>query len=214
MSSSLKPNHASVKAYYETLHEHGQLHFDHEGAVRRAFQDLLAKCGRRTKPQLTLITEYVIERARSSIRVDGALVDLYHLPHGYWEAKDEKDDLAREVQRKLEKAILTTTSSRSIINWAIFHYIYAVLHHPEYRQRLAEIHVTTNNNPNTRTPSEIKGGEKLDYRVTKMRLSNDKTTLTYNRFLTLSGISPETYEYRLGNRSALRMGDRPISGLN
>ncbi len=47
-----------------------------------------------------------------------------------------------------------------------------------------------------------------------MRLSNDKTTLTYNRFLTLSGISPETYEYRLGNRSALRMGDRPISGLN
>ncbi len=113
MSSSLKPNHASVKAYYETLHEHGQLHFDHEGAVRRAFQDLLAKCGRRTKPQLTLITEYVIERARSSIRVDGALVDLYHLPHGYWEAKDEKDDLAREVQRKLEKAILTTTTTAS-----------------------------------------------------------------------------------------------------
>jgi predicted helicase len=103
MSLSLKPNHASVKAYYETLHEHGQLHFDHEGAVRRAFADLLAKCGRKSKPQLTLITEYLIERARSSIRVDGALVDLYHLPHGYWEAKDEKDDLSREVQRKLDK---------------------------------------------------------------------------------------------------------------
>jgi len=35
--------------------------------------------------------------------VDGALVDLYHLPHGHWEAKDEKDDLAKEVQRKLDK---------------------------------------------------------------------------------------------------------------
>ena len=35
--------------------------------------------------------------------MDGALVDLYHLPHGYWEAKDEKDDLAREVERKLDK---------------------------------------------------------------------------------------------------------------
>lgn len=103
MSLSLKPNHAAIKAYYETLHEHGQLHFDHEGAVRRAFSDLLATCGRRNKPQLTLITEYSIERARSSIRVDGALVDLYHLPHGYWEAKDEKDDLLKEVQRKLEK---------------------------------------------------------------------------------------------------------------
>jgi len=36
-----------------------------------------------------------------------------------------------------------------------------------------------------------------------MRLSKDKTTLTYNQFLTLSEIPKETYEYRLGNRSAL-----------
>ena len=36
-----------------------------------------------------------------------------------------------------------------------------------------------------------------------MRLSKDKTTLTYNDFLTLKGIPTETYEYRLGNRSAL-----------
>ena len=48
-----------------------------------------------------------------------------------------------------------------------------------------------------------KAGEKLDYRVTKMRLSKDKTSLIYNQFLTLSGIPQETYEYRLGNRSAL-----------
>ena len=48
-----------------------------------------------------------------------------------------------------------------------------------------------------------KAGEKLDWRVTKMRLSKDKTSLLYNQFLTLSGIPPETYEYRLGNRSAL-----------
>jgi hypothetical protein len=49
MSLALKPNHASVKAYYDTLHEHGQLHFEHEGAVRRAFGDLLAICGKRVK---------------------------------------------------------------------------------------------------------------------------------------------------------------------
>src|SRR6266568_1773680 len=104
MSLDLKPSHASVEAYYETLHQFGQLHIDHEGAVRSAFQALLAKCGRKAKPPLTLVPEYRIERARgSSVIVDGALVDLYHLPHGYWEAKDEKDDLAREVQRKLDK---------------------------------------------------------------------------------------------------------------
>jgi predicted helicase len=44
---------------------------------------------------------------------------------------------------------------------------------------------------------------KLNWRVEKMSLSKDKTQLKYNDFLTLSGIPPEVYEYRLGNRSAL-----------
>jgi predicted helicase len=43
----------------------------------------------------------------------------------------------------------------------------------------------------------------LNWRVEKMSLSTDKTQLKYNDFLTLSGISPEVYEYRPGNRSAL-----------
>jgi len=104
MSLSLKPSHTAVKAYYETLHQFGQLYIDHEGAVRSAFQALLAKCGQKAQPKLTLVPEYRIARAKkSSVIVDGALVDLYHLPHGYWEAKDERDDLKTEVQRKLDK---------------------------------------------------------------------------------------------------------------
>jgi predicted helicase len=135
----------------------------------------------------------------------------------------------------------------SITKWDIFHYIYAVLHHPEYReryaanlrrelpripfataqvhpvpsvspvvkdfdlfsqlakagQRLAEIHVRYEQQPEYKLTKVEKKGEKLDYRVTKMKLSKDKTTLIYNQFLTLSGIPKETYDYRLGNRSAL-----------
>jgi predicted helicase len=98
---NLRPNHAPVKAYYEALHGYGQLHIDHEMAVRSAFQDLLSTCGRKVK--LTLVPEFRIERARSSVIVDGALLDIFHLAHGYWEAKDEKDDLNREVKAKLEK---------------------------------------------------------------------------------------------------------------
>lgn len=45
--------------------------------------------------------------------------------------------------------------------------------------------------------------EPLSYRVEKMKLSKDKTTLVVNKPLTLGGIPPETTEYRLGNRSAL-----------
>jgi predicted helicase len=36
-----------------------------------------------------------------------------------------------------------------------------------------------------------------------MKLSKDKTELIYNDALTLRGIPPEAFEYRLGNRSAL-----------
>ena len=47
-------------------------------------------------------------------------------------------------------------------------------------------------------------GVPLSYRIEdKMRLSKDKTTLIVNPSLTLSGIPPETFAYRLGNRSAL-----------
>lgn len=36
-----------------------------------------------------------------------------------------------------------------------------------------------------------------------MRLSKDRKSLKVNDSLTLSGIPPEAFEYRLGNRSAL-----------
>jgi predicted helicase len=40
-------------------------------------------------------------------------------------------------------------------------------------------------------------------RVTKMKLSADKRSLQLNESLTLSGIPPEAFDYRLGSRSAL-----------
>ena len=46
-------------------------------------------------------------------------------------------------------------------------------------------------------------GEPLSYRVEKMKLSADKSSLRVNESLTLAGIPPEVFEYRLGNRSAL-----------
>jgi predicted helicase len=70
-------------------------------------------------------------------------------------------------------------------------------------RRLAEIHVHYEQQPEYPLKKIEKPGEKLDYRVIKMKLSEDKTTLTYNQFLTLTDIPNQTYEYRLGNRSAL-----------
>ena len=73
----------------------------------------------------------------------------------------------------------------------------------EAGKRLAELHVHYEQQPEYKLEKIWKEGSKLDYRVTKMRLSKDKSILTYNDALTLKGIPKETYDYRLGNRSAL-----------
>ncbi len=101
MSFSLKPSHAAVKNYYAALHQVGQLHFNNEAQVSDAFAKLLADCGR--KLHLTFIPQFPIHRAKNRIIVDGALLDTFHLAHGYWEAKDEKDDLDREIKAKLDR---------------------------------------------------------------------------------------------------------------
>jgi predicted helicase len=117
-----------------------------------------------------------------------------------------------------------------ITKWDIFHYIYAVLHHPMYREKyaanlrrelpripfvkdfwafaeagkkLATLHVEYEKQKEYKLEVvESKVGH-LNYRVEKMKLSKDKKTLTYNDFFTLGGIPKEAFEYRLGNRSAL-----------
>ena len=124
----------------------------------------------------------------------------------------------------------THYADKLITKWDIFHYVYAMLHHPVYRdryaanlkrelprvpyapdfrrfaeigKRLAEIHVNYEHQPEYPLEKIETPGAPLDWRVEKMRLSKDKRSLIYNDFLTLSGIPPEGFEYRLGNRSAL-----------
>ena len=119
----------------------------------------------------------------------------------------------------------------TISKWDIFHYNYALLHHPTYREKyemnlkrdlphipfaenfwgfanagaeLADLHINYESTPKYDGLRYIETpGMPLDWNVEKMRLSKDKTQLKYNDFLTLDGIPPEVYEYRLGNRSAL-----------
>ena len=44
---------------------------------------------------------------------------------------------------------------------------------------------------------------KYEWRVEKMRLSKDRTQIIVNESLTLGGVPPAAFLYRLGNRSAL-----------
>ena len=111
-----------------------------------------------------------------------------------------------------------------------FHYVYALLHHPDYRAKyaanlrrelpripfvedfwgfaqagaqLAELHVGYEQQPEYRLDFVENPDLPLDWRVERMKVSKDKRSLVYNEFLTLAGIPAEVYEYKLGNRSAL-----------
>jgi hypothetical protein len=96
---NLKPNHVPIKAYYETLAKFGRAHFDNEGNIREAFGDLLKRCARQF--DWTLVPEYPISRTgKSPLRVDGGLIDAFNIPRAWWEAKDTKDSLRVEAEKK------------------------------------------------------------------------------------------------------------------
>lgn len=112
----------------------------------------------------------------------------------------------------------------------IFHYVYAVLHHPAYREKyaanlrrelpripfaedfaafakagetLAALHTGYESQKEYKLKRVETPGVKPDWRVERMKLSKDKRALIYNDWLTLEGLPAEAHDYRLGNRSAL-----------
>jgi len=124
---------------------------------------------------------------------------------------------------------------RSITKWDIFYYVYAMLHHPHYRERYAgnlkrdlphlplllrpeafeaaarigqqlmDIHV--NYEQVAAYPLQDIEDETVPYletrRITRMKLSPDRTAVVLNQGLTLAGLPESCFRYRLGNRSAL-----------
>jgi predicted helicase len=97
----LKATHKPVQNYYAALRQFDDLGVTHETAVRSAFQGLLDHCAR--QHDWTLVPEWEIRRPRRHpLRVDGALLDNFRLTHGYWEAKDIRDDLPKEARKKFD----------------------------------------------------------------------------------------------------------------
>ncbi len=120
-----------------------------------------------------------------------------------------------------------------VTKWDIFHYVYALLHHPQYRARYAEnlkrdlphiplLHRAAAFQTCARIGKQLmelhlryeqaseyplqeieNPAVPFSYRVEKMRLTPDRAALVVNSSLTLSAIPPQCFTYRLGNRSAL-----------
>jgi predicted helicase len=120
-----------------------------------------------------------------------------------------------------------------VTKWDIFHYVYGLLHHPQYRERYAENlkrdlpHIPLVHNQDAFSACVNVGQQLMDlhlnyetvkeypltwlenenvpfsWRVEKMRLSTDRRVVVVNESLRLGPLPQECFQYRLGNRSAL-----------
>lgn len=73
-----------------------------EGVISEAFKDLLKAWSR--QKNLVFIAQYEFASPQKNrIRPDGTVLYDLRVPLGYWEAKDEADDLNDEIDKKLRK---------------------------------------------------------------------------------------------------------------
>ena len=74
-----------------------------ETNLRPAFARLLRAWGKQDLG-LVFVEEHQIRTPQGNlISVDGALLHALRVPFGYWEAKDERDDLDAEIAAKFRK---------------------------------------------------------------------------------------------------------------
>lgn len=91
-----------------------------ESVLREAFKDLLKRWGR--AHDLQFVAEHdILTKQMTRIYVDGALLHGLRVPFGYWEAKDESDDLEKEIAGKFRKGYpkdnIVFTDDRTAVLW-------------------------------------------------------------------------------------------------
>ncbi len=77
-----------------------------ESTLRKCFQDLIEQYAHSKGLELVPEVEYVTKTGRK-VYPDGTLKDALRQDWGYWESKDEKDDLTQEIHAKLTKGYPT-----------------------------------------------------------------------------------------------------------
>ncbi len=124
--------------------------------------------------------------------------DIFYYVYGVLHHPEYRAKYAENLKRELPRIPLAKDFrgfAKAGKELARLHVRYESL--PEYKLKFIE----TPGKPISYLVGE-ENGEKKD-KKDKMRLSKDHKSLKVNDSLTLSGIPPEAFEYRLGNRSAL-----------
>lgn len=130
------------------------------------------------------ISDFILNRARLLYGIDVTREDIFYYVYGFLHLPSYREKFSAELKKSLPRITLVKEF------WELSR---------EGRQ-LAEIHLNYEAQP---APNGVEVVGSGDFRVKKMRLSKDKTTLLYNDFITIKNIPARVFEYKVNGRSPL-----------
>ena len=137
------------------------------------------------------ITNFILERCRASYGPKVSKEDIFYYVYGLLHSKDYLKKFDSDLNKMLPRLPLVEKPSDF---WAF----------SKAGRALAELHLNYETQP-PQPEVVVSGAEQGKFRVEKMCFldKQDKTTIEYNPWITISYIPQEAYEYALNGRSAV-----------
>ena len=144
----------------------------------------------------------------------------------------DKEGIKKEnITNFSAKKFRSTLKNETISKEDIYFYIYGVLHHPQYLKtymelfkksfpkipiskrffdnirvigkKLYDIHLNFENIEECNLHLEINGNQPFNYKIQRLKFTNNKSDLIYNNVITIKNIPIESYDYVINGRSPL-----------
>ena len=137
------------------------------------------------------ITNFILERCRASYGPKVSKEDIFYYVYGLLHSPDYRRTFAADLKKMLPRLPLVEKPADF---WAF----------SKAGRALAELHLNYETQP-PHPDVVVTGAEQGKFRVEKMRFPDkqDKTTIEYNPWITISHIPQEAYEYALNGRTAV-----------
>ena len=137
------------------------------------------------------ITDYILQKARTQYEKETITrEDIFYYVYGFLHSEAYRKEFAADLKKMLPRISLVD-ELKDFVSFS------------KAGRDLAALHLAYENQ---KPPAGVTVTEKKkDYRVTKMRFpdKNDKSTISYNAYITISGIPQEAYEYVVNGKSAI-----------
>lgn len=223
------------RPYYKSFFYDSQVFLNDRAIVNEMLEDgNLAICFTAPgseKPFLCLASDEVADYHLTGAGCAAQCLPLYRYDESGKRVENITDWALEQFRARYQQTFEVSKTSKVLDKSDIFHYVYAVLHHPAYRQKyrlnlkrefpripfyadfwqwagwgrqLLELHLGYES-ADPAPLERIEAGPPEARRAYRARLKavKSKGVIEVDTLTTLAGIPPEAWAYRLGNRSAL-----------